>query len=104
VEQKQEVVQSCPTRVFAMNPRNENIDIVNSNNCIFCEECIRKVETFKMPRMIKISMKPNKFIFYVEGTGQLKAAEIVKKVLTILIPIGIRGAPGETRRPEQRIR
>ena len=29
-------------------------------------------------------MKPNKFVFYVEATGQLKPTDIVRKVETII--------------------
>ena len=82
-DQKLEIVQSCPTKVYDINAKTGNIDIVNSNACIFCEECVRKVETFKIPRMIKLATKPNKYIFYVESTGQLKASDIVQKVIDL---------------------
>lgn len=49
-------------------------------------------------------MKPNRFLFYVESTGQLKASEIVKKVLNHLgIILGIWNITGETWRSQQRV-
>jgi len=81
-EQKIEFVNSCPTRVYGLNKKTEQIQIENSMNCMFCEECARKAETWKFTEpLVKITQKKEKFIFTVETTGSLRPEEVVKNAL-----------------------
>ena len=56
------------------------------SECMFCEECIRKAETFKdkYERLVKLGMRSDKFIFNVETTGALRPEEIVKSALSVM--------------------
>ena len=81
-EQKVDFVNSCPTKVYSLNKKTEQIQIDNVMNCMFCEECVKKADSWKLPEsLVKISTKPGKFIFTVETTGSLRPEEIVKMAL-----------------------
>jgi DNA-directed RNA polymerase II subunit RPB3 len=77
--QKKEIVNSCPTKVFRYDERKETIEIENPLNCTYCEECIIKIENYGIDRhkAIKIGPKKDRFLFKVESTGSLKAEQIV---------------------------
>ena len=77
VEQKKELVKSCPTKVFSYDEYKKTVDVENPLNCIFCEECLRKAESYGHEKSIRIAPKKNRFLFKVESNGSLKADEIV---------------------------
>jgi len=84
-EQKIDFVNSCPTRVYGLNKKTEQIEIENVMNCMFCEECVKKTETFKLLEpLVKVTSKKEKFIFSVETTGSLKPEEVVKFALNAM--------------------
>jgi len=60
-EQKKEFVKCCPTKVYSYDDVKKVVDIENPQNCTFCEECIRKLESFGMDKSIRITPKKNKF-------------------------------------------
>lgn len=39
-EQKIEFVNSCPTRVYSYNEKNNSIEVKAPERCVFCEECV----------------------------------------------------------------
>ena len=85
-QQKEEVVKCCPTNVFGINRNTDELQIENNNRCMFCEECLKKAETYKpeWERLVKLGMRQDKFIFNVETTGALRPEEIVKSALNVL--------------------
>ena len=38
--QKLEFVNCCPKKVFGLNKKSNNIDVINQKECINCNECI----------------------------------------------------------------
>ena len=86
LEQKKEFVNSCPVKVYAINEKTQKIEIINENKCMFCDECIKKIEGFKgdSEQIIKISMRKDRFVFSVESNGALKPEEIVRSALNVL--------------------
>lgn len=79
VNQKKEVVNSCPTKVYRFDAVRKTVEIEKPLNCTYCEECINKIESFGMDRhkTIKIGPKKDRFLFKVESTGSLRAEQIV---------------------------
>jgi NAD-dependent dihydropyrimidine dehydrogenase PreA subunit len=104
LEEKQTLVDCCPTNVFEIEGNNNNdgintitgMDITDSNRivikdpnlCIFCRECIHVSEEMrKIPEddlAINIKHNPTKFYFTVESTGALDAKTIVSDALHVL--------------------
>jgi len=77
-EQKAAFAKSCPTNVYAYDSQTQVLTVEDPSKCTYCEECIRKAETFQLPDLVSISQKPDRFIFTVEGTGALKPVQIVQ--------------------------
>jgi DNA-directed RNA polymerase II subunit RPB3 len=77
VEQKKDLVKCCPTKVFSYDEHKRTVEVENPLSCIFCEECLRKAESFNQEKSIRIAPKKNRFLFKVESNGSLKADQIV---------------------------
>ena len=84
MEEKVEIVASCPTKVFDLNSKTKHLEVRNSEKCTFCEECLRKSENMGKAKLIKIEQKKDRFKFYVETVGQLAPGEILRKALQIM--------------------
>jgi DNA-directed RNA polymerase subunit D len=69
----------CPKNVFGK--KGDKIKVVNELECILCEDCVR--ECVKNPPPIKISKKPDSFIFHIESTGALPPERIILAALKI---------------------
>lgn len=48
VKQKQEFVNSCPTKVYRYDESRKQIEIEAPLNCTYCEECLVKLENFEV--------------------------------------------------------
>jgi DNA-directed RNA polymerase II subunit RPB3 len=87
-EQREGVVDCCPTNVFAIDESSKSVVIVKPSACIFCNECVFTVEEFRNTKDtglgVEIAHNPDKFTFTVESTGALTAKEIVGDALSQL--------------------
>jgi len=85
VEEKQKFVNTCPTKVYGFNPNNNSVNIVASQNCVFCDECVKYAEeTLENPGLVKIRHSRDRFVMTVETTGSLKPAEVVAMAFKII--------------------
>lgn len=82
-EFKQKLVDSCPRKVFSINPETNRVTIVNESACMSCGDC-EAFNTSYADKIVTISQQPNVFKFVVEGTGALPPLEILKKALEVL--------------------
>jgi len=80
-DQKQSLVESCPTRVFDYDEDRDTVIISRPAECIFCRECIYTLEEFrKRPEdnlAVDVKHSSDKFTFTVETNGSLEAQEVV---------------------------
>lgn len=83
-EQKQEWVNSCPTKVYKYNEEKKQVEIENAAACMFCNECKIKAEQLERPDLVKIGTKPDRFIFSVETTGALAPQEVAMTSIQVL--------------------
>ena len=87
-EQKQALVNCCPTNVFDIDENSKSVFIAQANECIFCRDCIYTLEDFrKSPEdklAVEIKHSQDRFQFTVETTGALLAKEVVRDALHIL--------------------
>lgn len=96
-EQKKELIDCCPTRVFEFgsyytlrehaNPSSAVI-VARPGDCIFCRECVYLGEDLRATPedalAVEVKHSNNKFTFTVETTGSLYAREVVRDALSIL--------------------
>ncbi|EGR31641.1 hypothetical protein IMG5_105540 [Ichthyophthirius multifiliis] len=84
-EQKKQIVDCCPVKVYEINQENDQLEIANLQKCMFCDECVFKCEEeIKKPKLIKIDHNKNKFIFQVETTGVLKPVDVLNRAFRAL--------------------
>jgi len=83
-KQRMQLVESCPTKVFKLNPDSQEIEVVNPELYAYDNEIVRKAESFGLAGAIMIREKPNHFVYTVETTGSLSPADIVLSALNTL--------------------
>lgn len=87
-EQKQALVDCCPTNVFDIDENSKSVTIAQPNECIFCKDCIYTLEDFRKTAEDKLAVEikhsQDRFQFTVETTGALLAKEVVKDALNVL--------------------
>lgn len=84
---QQEIVRSCPRRVFscegdAFTPNT--LAVANRMACIFCDECLVTAKEKGYPDLITMKQKPDVFRFVVESTGSMPAEQIVEIAFRVL--------------------
>jgi hypothetical protein len=86
-DEKQQVVESCPTSVFEFDPTTTGGAVLISREaeCIFCRECTYLMEDFRRrpedPLGVSVQHSADKFTFTVETNGALLAKDVVKLAL-----------------------
>ncbi|KAI8466343.1 MAG: DNA-directed RNA polymerase [Monoraphidium minutum] len=87
-EQKQELVASNPhtdeRNAFKYDPITRQIVVVDAEAYMYDEDIMRKAEDLGKPGLIQITPKEDEFIFRVEGTGALKAKDVVTKAIQVM--------------------
>ncbi len=88
-EQKEQFVKSCPTKVYALDEKTDQVRVAQNSKCMFCMECKLKAEDFKIPQAVSIKHRQlprgQEFVFEVETTGSLRPEEIVEFAFEKLI-------------------
>jgi DNA-directed RNA polymerase II subunit RPB3 len=98
IEQKQKLVDCCPTNVYDLEDigssgasgsgYNKRVVIKNATSCIFCKECLFTSEELRAKPedslAVDIQHNPTKFYFTVETTGSLDAKQVVKDAMNSL--------------------
>eukprot|EP00898_Chlorokybus_atmophyticus_P000642 jgi/Chlat1/1579/Chrsp123S01840 len=85
LEQKEEWVASCPTRVFRVNNATGAVEVENAEAYTYDDECIAKAEAMGKPGLVNIRMREDAFVFTIESTGALKPGQIVLDSIDILM-------------------
>ncbi|XP_076901729.1 DNA-directed RNA polymerases II, IV and V subunit 3-like [Bidens hawaiensis] len=84
LEEKTSVVESSPTKVFALNPQTQQVEVVDPEAYTYDDEVLKKVEAMGKPGLIEIYAKEDSFIFTVESTGAIKASQLVINAIEVL--------------------
>lgn len=74
----EEVIKACPARVFSKDAKTGEIRIDNPKSCVYCGECTKKSDA------VQVQSKPDRWIFTMESTGVLPAADILMCAMQIL--------------------
>ncbi|XP_009785778.1 DNA-directed RNA polymerases II, IV and V subunit 3-like [Nicotiana tabacum] len=83
LEEKRELVDSSPTKVFGIDPENKVI-VVDAEAYTYDDEVLKKCEAMGKPGLIEIHAKEDSFIFTVETTGAVKASQLVLNAIEVL--------------------
>lgn len=83
-DQKQELVEKCPRKVYGYNSMRNTVEIENADKCNLCNECVKYCQEQGLDRAIKISETEDRFEFTVEATGSLPPEDIVLKAFNVL--------------------
>ncbi|KAM0057500.1 putative DNA-directed RNA polymerase [Helianthus debilis subsp. tardiflorus] len=84
LEEKTSVVESSPTKVFALNPHTQQVEVVDPEAYTYDDEVLKKVEAMGKPGLVEIYAKEDSFIFTVESTGAIKASQLVINAIDVL--------------------
>ncbi|KAI3805041.1 hypothetical protein L1987_27042 [Smallanthus sonchifolius] len=84
LEEKTSVVESSPTKVFALNPQTQQVEVVDPEAYSYDDEVLKKVEAMGKPGLVEIYAKEDSFIFTVESTGAIKASQLVINAIDVL--------------------
>ncbi|MCO5610002.1 hypothetical protein L7F22_064237 [Adiantum nelumboides] len=84
LEEKKEWVDSCPTKVFDIDPNSHQVVVVDAEAYAYDDEVIKKAEAMGKPGLINIISREDSFIFSIESTGALKAADMFLNAIDIL--------------------
>jgi len=89
--QKEQFVNSCPTKVYRLNEDTQIVEIEDPMKCMYCLECKKKGDDMGVPDLVKINQLTDRFMFTVETSGSLRpdevfllAVETLKKKLELL--------------------
>jgi DNA-directed RNA polymerase II subunit RPB3 len=84
LDEKQEWVESSPTKVFELDPISQQVVVVDPEAYTYDEEVIKKAEAMGKPGLVEIYSKEDSFIFTVESTGAIKASQMFINAIEIL--------------------
>eukprot|EP00250_Pteridium_aquilinum_P023984 c2808_g1_i1 orf=497-1477(-) len=84
LDEKKEWVDSCPTKVFDIDPNTHQVVVVDAEAYAYDDEVIKKAEAMGKPGLVNIISRDDSFIFTIESTGALKASEMFLNAIDIL--------------------
>ncbi|KAK9077190.1 hypothetical protein SSX86_005526 [Deinandra increscens subsp. villosa] len=84
LEEKTSVIESSPTKVFALNPHTHQVEVVDPEAYTYDDEVLKKVESMGKPGLVEVYAKEDSFIFTVESTGAVKASQLVINAIDVL--------------------
>lgn len=86
LDEKIDLVQSCPRKVFALDIE-DNVQIDKPMDCIFCDECVAIAQVLGKKDMVSVKMDANTFHFTVEAVtadGPRSVIDVVRAGLRVL--------------------
>ncbi|KAM7252098.1 hypothetical protein ACFE04_023981 [Oxalis oulophora] len=84
LEEKTALIESCPTEVFEIDPRTQQVLVKDHEAYTYDDEVLKKAEAMGKPGLIEIRAKEDSFIFTVESTGAIKASQLLLNAIEVL--------------------
>uniref|UniRef100_A0A2P2QLB3 Uncharacterized protein MANES_S011800 n=1 Tax=Rhizophora mucronata TaxID=61149 RepID=A0A2P2QLB3_RHIMU len=84
LEEKQQWVESSPTKVFDIDPYTQQVKVIDAELYTYDDEVIKKAEAMGKLGLVEIHAKEDSFIFTVESTGAIKASQLVLNAIEVL--------------------
>ena len=89
--QRQQIVDSCPTKVFEQEVGKdgaEHLKVADNGACMFCDECAEVCDQLRTDQsadpLVSVSMNQEHFVFTVETNGALPPEELVQSAIVQL--------------------
>ncbi|XP_009350515.2 DNA-directed RNA polymerases II, IV and V subunit 3 [Pyrus x bretschneideri] len=84
LEEKKAWVESSPTKVFDIDPKTDKVVVVDPEAYTYDDEVIKKAEAMGKSGLVDITAREDSFIFTVESTGAIKAAQLLLNAIEVL--------------------
>ncbi|KAM1482687.1 hypothetical protein TB2_034268 [Malus domestica] len=84
LEEKKAWVDSSPTKVFDIDPKTDKVVVVDPEAYTYDDEVIKKAEAMGKSGLVDINAREDSFIFTVESTGAIKAAQLLLNAIEVL--------------------
>ncbi|KAB2602858.1 DNA-directed RNA polymerases II, IV and V subunit 3-like [Pyrus ussuriensis x Pyrus communis] len=84
LEEKKAWVESSPTKVFDIDPKTDKVVVVEPEAYTYDDEVIKKAEAMGKSGLVDITAREDSFIFTVESTGAIKAAQLLLNAIEVL--------------------
>eukprot|EP00897_Mesotaenium_endlicherianum_P000270 jgi/Mesen1/10243/ME000774S09586 len=84
LEEKKEWVDSCPGKVFAIEPMTGQVVVEDAELYAYDEEVIKKAEAMGKPGLVEIAPKPDTFVFTIESTGAVSCERMFVWAIDVL--------------------
>ena len=84
LDEKWEWIESCPMKVFDINPDTQQVFVYDAKAYSYDDEVIKKAEAIGEPGFVSINAKDDSFIFTVETTGAFKASQMLFNAIDVL--------------------
>lgn len=81
---QEEIINSCPTKVYAYNEAQSVMDIEDVSRCTLCNNCVEKATLLGQSDAITVETDPTVYHFTIESTGAIPSVEILKMALDVL--------------------
>ena len=81
---QEEIIKSCPSKVYKYNESDAIIDIEDISRCTLCNNCVEKATQLGQPDMISVETDPSVFHFEIESSGAISATQILQRALDVL--------------------
>jgi DNA-directed RNA polymerase II subunit RPB3 len=89
-EERADWVGRCPTNVFSLDKKTQQVEVENAGACIFCRECIEFDKADSLPAPL-VSVRPTKnadghfnVVMTIESTGALPVLVTIKKAVAMM--------------------
>ncbi|XP_068324474.1 DNA-directed RNA polymerases II, IV and V subunit 3-like [Pyrus communis] len=84
LEEKKAWVESSPTKVFDIDPKTDKVVVFEPEAYTYDDEVIKKAEAMGKSGLVDITAREDSFIFTVESTGAIKAAQLLLNAIEVL--------------------
>jgi DNA-directed RNA polymerase II subunit RPB3 len=81
---QEEIINSCPTKVYTYNEEQAVMDIEDVSRCTLCNNCVEKAIKLGQPDTISVETDPSVYHFTIESTGAIPALDILHMALEVL--------------------
>ena len=81
---QEEIINSCPSKVYKYNEGQAVMDIEDISRCTLCNNCVEKATQLGQPDAVSVETDPSVYHFTIESTGAISAPDILHMALEVL--------------------
>ena len=81
---QEEIINSCPSKVYKYNEGQAVMDIEDISRCTLCNNCVEKATQLGQPNAVSVETDSSVYHFTIESTGSLPAIQILQSALDVM--------------------